>query len=615
MNPTEFAQKIRAKYPGAYDKVPDDILTQKVIAKYPVYASQVKMSEPIKETKPTLFSDLGTLYGGGEQGIANKLKTDIQEGAKDIQQGFQSGTVGGAITGVVKGTTKAALRTAGDVAGTVFAPVATGLNIATGGTLNKFFEHVQKTTEAGEGPVGEVVSKLSDNPTFQKFAMEHPNVGEDFSRFLNLIFAKAETGKIEPSTVIPRTVKQFKGVSIRPTADIIAQERRAKLNQGFEEQNTRLKTVDRAFNKNTINRTNAEGKSETITPIDTFSKYDIAPNIDKGSIQMGDYRTGTGELGKIKAEVERLDNTIDSKLENTGQKISLERLRQDAVNRAKTNEEFKREGSVSSNVKKVEARFDDYATSYGEQVDIAELNNIRKVANKDYAPDTQDTSRIVGDTARDYVHNATPNAEIKGLLQQQGELLSAKRYAEAINGTKVVGGRLGNLALRTTGAIIGTSLQSFPLLGPLVGAIGGEYLARILQQAQFKSAWTELRALIQRSNSSEQTIRANTTANTGAIPKDTTILSKPVNPEGGYIKNPLIKDVTKNIPKDDLATMSDFTDYVAGSYKPPTKIAQQLELDASRIAEKYNIGEFKTTQGLANQFGRVLEDRGFGKRK
>lgn len=44
MNPQEFAAKIKAKYPQ-YKGIDDVELTQKVVAKYPVYASQVKLTE------------------------------------------------------------------------------------------------------------------------------------------------------------------------------------------------------------------------------------------------------------------------------------------------------------------------------------------------------------------------------------------------------------------------------------------------------------------------------------------------------------------------------------------------------------------------------------------
>jgi len=482
---------------GQNNNMQPDFTKLKPVAGQPNFATLKPVaaaSEVASQSKPALFSDLKTLYGGSEQGIARKLQTNISEAAKNIQEGR-------GVTGVVK----AGLRSAGDVAGTIFAPIASGINAVTGGKLNEAFSSIQQNVEQGKGIVGQAVDFVSDIPAFQEFAVKHPNAAEDFNRALNLAFAKSETGKIDPKTAIPRTIEQFSSAkdafgSLRPTAEQIAAERQAKLTKGFEEQNTRLKTVDKAYDLNTIIRKNAEGKTETITPIDTFSKYEITPKIEKGTIDMGDYRTKNGELGKIKSLVEELDNNIDTKLENSGQKITLETLKQEAINEAKANEQFRREGSVASNVKKIETRFEDYKASYGDEIDIAELNNIRKVANKDYSPETMDTSRIVGDVARNQVYEITPSGEIKALLRQQGELLAAKKYAEKINGTKVVGGRLGNMALRTTGAIIGSTIKSAPVIGPILGGIGGEFAARALQQSQFKSAWTELRALIQRSN-------------------------------------------------------------------------------------------------------------------
>jgi len=87
----------------------------------------------------------------------------------------------------------------------------------------------------------------------------------------------------------------------------------------------------------------------------------------------------------------------------------------------------------------------------------------------------------------------------------------------------------------------------------------------------------------------------------------------------GSVANSMIQAFSKdldNIVKskinpDDQNVMSDFTDYVAGSYKPSKAEAQRLELDAARIAEKYNMKAPKTTQGLANEFGRKLEESGF----
>src|SRR5271157_1860860 len=43
LNSQQFAAKIRAKYPGAYDDIADDDLTRRVVAKYPEYSASVKV--------------------------------------------------------------------------------------------------------------------------------------------------------------------------------------------------------------------------------------------------------------------------------------------------------------------------------------------------------------------------------------------------------------------------------------------------------------------------------------------------------------------------------------------------------------------------------------------
>lgn len=53
MKREEFASKIRAKFPGSYDSLSDDDLVDKVIAKYPVYASQVDPADQPAPASPT----------------------------------------------------------------------------------------------------------------------------------------------------------------------------------------------------------------------------------------------------------------------------------------------------------------------------------------------------------------------------------------------------------------------------------------------------------------------------------------------------------------------------------------------------------------------------------
>lgn len=82
----------------------------------------------------------------------------------------------------------------------------------------------------------------------------------------------------------------------------------------------------------------------------------------------------------------------------------------------------------------------------------------------------------------------------------------------------------------------------------------------------------------------------------------------------GFIKLPL----SKKIPQQDLATMSDFTDYAAKNptYKLKGEAASSMEQEAADLWDKYlskGGTRPKTIQGLASDFGRALEASNFGK--
>ena len=48
----DFARRVRDRYPGAYDDMPDRELAERVIRKYPVYADSVDISTPAAQTQP-----------------------------------------------------------------------------------------------------------------------------------------------------------------------------------------------------------------------------------------------------------------------------------------------------------------------------------------------------------------------------------------------------------------------------------------------------------------------------------------------------------------------------------------------------------------------------------
>lgn len=416
-----------------------------------------------------------------ESGMGNDIKDAFTSGVDYIKQGQQDASQ---TNNPIK-KTEAGLKMVGGVLQSAFSPLA---------PVTKYL---------GKG-IDYVADKVSDSSAVQKFARTDTGkmtsrIAEDVvntSSGLGFIggLKLSKTGAVKTNNAVKTGVKNVT-TTLTPTPAQIALERQAKMTKGLSEQNVRLKSADKAFTKNTINRPTPDGKGKiTITPIDTFVKNNIAPVIEKGSIQMGDYKLGTGELGKIKTKVSELDTQIDSKMKGNTTPISLEEMEFRAFEKVMKNEEFRLSGTVGTNVAKLEAKFKDFKNTYGETLSAEEVNKMRKNANYDFNPETMDISRVIGDTSRDYVYKASPEAQ--KLLLQQGELLSAKKYAEVINGTKVTGGRLGNYVMRGVGAGMGATVQQLPVVGPLLGMIGGEFVARGMQQAQFKSLWTELRALL-----------------------------------------------------------------------------------------------------------------------
>src|SRR3954468_19413359 len=65
----QFAARLRTKYPGAYDDLPDDVLTEKVLEHHPQYRDMVAPNSPPpampapqpSNSQPTLQERIGSM--------------------------------------------------------------------------------------------------------------------------------------------------------------------------------------------------------------------------------------------------------------------------------------------------------------------------------------------------------------------------------------------------------------------------------------------------------------------------------------------------------------------------------------------------------------------------
>jgi len=128
------------------------------------------------------------------QQTPQKIKDDIQSGAQDIQKSYNAPNKTDGFIDFAKGILKAGGRTAGDFAQAVFAPLSGAVGSILGGTGAQGLEDSfgQKIADA---------SGITNWPAFQRFAMTHPNAGEDFNRILNL----GLSSESDPKEVVKQT--------------------------------------------------------------------------------------------------------------------------------------------------------------------------------------------------------------------------------------------------------------------------------------------------------------------------------------------------------------------------------------------------------------------------
>lgn len=183
MTPAAFASSVRAKFPtGAasdgrtYSSMSDAELTQRIVSKYPVYASQIQMpAVPVPKTIGTETAD--TMMAAGKKAV-----TDVTAGADKIQAGVREGNPVKAVTGLGE----AGLGSAAAAVQAIFAPITSvmkaageaGSNIPGMGGL------------ANSGPVSAALDKVNAlGAALDAIAAKHPQIAKDLTDALTVVSA------------------------------------------------------------------------------------------------------------------------------------------------------------------------------------------------------------------------------------------------------------------------------------------------------------------------------------------------------------------------------------------------------------------------------------------
>ena len=436
---------------------------------------------------------LGTLYGGGEQGIASKLKQDVMSGSSDIQKGMEIGGLKG-IPSATKGLLKSTIRPAGDIMGAVFAPIGATLQ-ATG--ANKLFDYLsEKLVEGGPKRKG-LIQQVTDIPAVQNFAITHPNAGEDFSRVMNLAFAKSETGKIEPKTAIPRTIEQVKGgvETVKNVPKQIQTYRETKASKNISDEIFNIENnYVKSQKANTFEYDSGKASRDRIAQTDVLSKI---VNED-GKISIGSAKVAAKEY--LKQTVDGSEGVVRNLLKKEGEKVNIGEVAKALTEKVYTSglegaALIKAIKGIKNELEGLKARADEFGN-----VELAKIHDakISETQNINYKTDTTPTIRYKKAKASAYKELVEKKSKVKvegkysieDINKELGKYLSDAERIENLGGKGVKGSKLGKYTAQISGNIIGTAAgAAFGPAGLLIGPIVGGEAAGFLKGKQMASTF------------------------------------------------------------------------------------------------------------------------------
>ncbi len=242
----------------------------------------------------------------------------------------------------------------------------------------------------------------------------------------------------------------------------------------YDEIFTGTKAAKKAFDKST-----ARGK----TPAKFLAEHGVIVGVKNGKI---DANTA---IEKVRQNAEPLENILDDILKTKdaalpeANRISLDIISRKAKQALNT-EPNKASGNLSKMFQQVDDVVAELKNQFGDSVDLSTLNAIKRGQWAQTGFDatrpkfSSDVNYKIGSAAKNTLEEVIEEADIKELNRYLGDHLDAIKNLEKVNGNAVKGGRLGNYAARTLGAIVGAKAGP---VGSIAGALGGDVVANIMQ--------------------------------------------------------------------------------------------------------------------------------------
>ena len=208
------------------------------------------------------------------------------------------------------------------------------------------------------------------------------------------------------------------------------------------------------------------------------------PRVNKGLLDASDIIDDTTtRIGERIDAVDQYVSAFDDRL------VSLTQMEREAMQILRQSPDIGANLIKSNN--ELAQMFQSYRLKYGENVNPRILNAMRKEMNsktKSFLKDkfVQDSEDAVADIARKYIDNLTGDDVVRRVNAEIAKIGSARKMARLVDGQAVEFGKMGQWFARTIGAMMGTS-TGVPIIGTLLGAMGGEMLIKMFQRGAFSS--------------------------------------------------------------------------------------------------------------------------------
>ena len=223
-------------------------------------------------------------------------------------------------------------------------------------------------------------------------------------------------------------------------------------------------------------------KSRGVDPAEMLTDRGLAPDVRDGKVDF------TRAKESLSDEYDELNEALDASLQRyKGLRVSDDEILAEIDKAIAGDPALQRSGRVERVREDARKLLEGYKEDRGGVYDVPDIQEFKKSQyqqsrkyNNPVAPNPEkaDAHSVLGRAFKQIVAEKADDTAVKALNEEIGRLQSTQIFLDKVDGTAVRGGRLGKYFGQIIGAATGA--QRGPI-GALVGALGGDFTARLLQ--------------------------------------------------------------------------------------------------------------------------------------